>query len=492
MSDPDVNEPDLTAAGVIDPEPGPPGGSARRRRALVAGVTVLALVAGGVAVTAGRGGGSKPARLALLAGSGSPEGRSMAAAADSSAVGNALPAVAPADGKRLPYPIGGWGLTYKVAGDLPDLPDHAAAWHVSGPAIDEPAMARIAGALGVHGTPTARDGGWSVDGGDWTLAATPAGDTWSLSLYRSRFAALDDAASPAGGSGLTTAQAEQRVRDLIAAMGAPAATWQAQVTETQIGPGWACAAPAQPSPELTKEEVDKLRLEQNGATVAPAPPSVPTAAAPAPAPVASGKPAPVGGATPACPPPPAPGKGFNVSLFPVLDGHRAEWALWNVTLRADGQVENLYGSWASFAKAGDYKLRGVDAAQKDLTSPAGPVLPMAVDLPATSTPPVVTITGVEIGLLQAAAWEDGKSVMVLVPAYRFAGQFDNGSPWETAVIALHPDAIAPPPDMPVAVDGRETGGTGTATVGTAVLPTPPDAAPLPVSPVPAGAPVRGR
>jgi hypothetical protein len=84
---------------------------------------------------------------------------------------------------------------------------------------------------------------------------------------------------------------------------------------------------------------------------------------------------------------------------------------------------------------------------------------------------VVTITGVELGLIQAPVFEDGRVRLHLVPSYRFLGHFDNGAPWETSVIALHPDAIAPPPpDFPVADDGRGVGvGPG---VGKAVPPTP--------------------
>jgi hypothetical protein len=59
----------------------------------------------------------------------------------------------------------------------------------------------------------------------------------------------------------------------------------------------------------------------------------------------------------------------------------------------------------------------------------------------------------------------------MVPSYRFVGHFDNGSPWETSVIALHPDAIAPPPDYPVADDVRSGGGGGATGVGKAVAPT---------------------
>ena len=525
MSEPDAIEPD-----DIAPEPvpaAPPAG--RRRRAVVAGVAVLALAAGGLAVaTGGGGGGPKAAPLALLAGNGNAaEGRSTAAPMTGGSGGGAAPAVAGADGRAImPYPVGGPGLQFKVSGDLPGLAGHAAAWNVSGPALDRAAVTRLADALGVGGTPAARDGGWFADDGDWTLAATPAGDAWSVSLYRSRYGAVDNGASssvssgpatPASvttgggdaapaGAGLTAARAEQRVRDLIAAMGAPGASWQAQVTETGIGPGWACAAPAQASPELTREEADKLRLEQNGATVEPAPPAAagsgqaspgiavaepapapagPAPAGPAPAPTA--KPGAGGAVDPGCPPPPPPVKGFSVSLFPVLDGHRADWALWNVTLRADdGRIENVYGSWATFDRAGDYKLRTVGTALEELTAPPvalpaiGPAVatpaiappagcaggaPLAPEKPTASSMPVcppvapmvVTITDVELGLVQAPVWDGGRARMMLVPAYRFRGHFDDGSAWETSVIALHPDAIAPPPDVPAGAGGRKTG-----------------------------------
>ncbi|MCA1846193.1 MAG: hypothetical protein LC792_23970, partial [Actinobacteria bacterium] len=58
--------------------------------------------------------------------------------------------------------------------------------------------------------------------------------------------------------------------------------------------------------------------------------------------------------------------------------------------------------------------------------------------------------------------------LALIPAYRFTGHFDNGTPWETLVIALHPDAIAPPPNVPIPDDIRSGGG-----IGKAVPPVPP-------------------
>jgi hypothetical protein len=335
--------------------------------------------------------------------------------------------------------------------------------------------------------------------------------------------------------------------------------------------------------ELTKLEADKLRQLQtptagnstpnaaaqpntgstgSGAASAGSTTATPPDAVGAPTP--ADKPAPDGVVAP-CPAPPAPVKGFNVALYPLLDGRRADWPLWNVTLRSDGRVENLSGSWATFERGGDYKLRGVDAALKELTTPPEPPtvitegvtvegvtadpaasdpigpnatvsngaligptppkpdaakpagtpstpdiapaitpvctpvpMPMPMPMPAektrplpaekataqpagaatssfapacvTPTPQVVTITGVELGLIQAPVFEGGHVRLHLVPSYRFLGHFDNGTPWETSVIALHPDAIAPRPNFPIADDLRGTGG-GSGT-GKVIPPTP--------------------
>ena len=460
---------------MIEPEAVAPAPRSRRhRQAVLAGVAALAVTAAGVAVVAG-GGRAEPKPLALMAGAGdsAPE-RTPAPAA--------LPAVetASADSRAFaPYPYGGFGVTFRVDDKLPDLPGHAADWRVSGPVLDRAAVARIAGALGLAGTPVARDGGWSVDDGDRTLAANPAGG-WSISYYRSRVGPPDDAAAaPPTGPALSPAEAERRVRDLVDRIGAPDGQWTVEVTETGIGVGWACAAPA-PAPalspeELTKAETDKLRLEQN-------PPDGPNSATAVAAPTATG-----GIPAAPCPPPPAPVKGFNVALYPLLDGHRADWGVWNATLRSDGRVENLSGSWATFERGADYRLRGVDAALKDLgaapqpaplgaegiaVAPMGPTpavatpaiaacpvvaTPVPSDKPVASgmpgcLPPVpqaIILTGVELALIQAPVAEDGRARLHLVPAYRFLGHFDNGTPWQTSVIALHPDAIAPPPGIPV-------------------------------------------
>jgi hypothetical protein len=553
---------------VIEPEAAPPASSSRRhRRAVVAGVTLLAVVAGGFAV-ARDGGDSEAKPLALMAGN-SAGGKAESMAAQTGAPAPVAPALgAAADARSAMYPSrGGWGLTFEVEGTLPELPDHATAWRVNGPTLDRAALQRIAVALGVTGTPVQRDGGWFVDSGDWTLSAFGGdamgkGGPWYVNLYRSRYDGRPDDApgnEPPAGPAISRADAERRVQELLDRMGAPRSSWKVETTDTEIATGgWACASPVPYSPEeLTKLEAEKIaqldreNVAGNGSTtvVDPAPPSTSGSGSSgsAVAPVPGAKPAPDG--TPSsCPPPPAPVKGFSVALSPVLDGRRTDWPVWSVTMRSDGRIENLSGSWVTFDRGDSYKLRGVSAALKELQSPpviepnvavdpatafpstgagsavsedgvavegsaaAGEATPSrlplpsnvasapAVDLPAEAPvcppvpmpmpmpaqddkattpsalpcaapePQVVKITGVELGLIQTSVFEDGNVRLMMVPSYRFIGHFADGTPWETSVVALHPDAIAPPPDFPVG-DNVSSGG-GSTGVGKAVPPTP--------------------
>ena len=505
---------------MIEPEAAPPAPHSRqRRRAAVAGMALLALVAGAVAV-AGGGSGPDPEPLALMAGNGAGFGAETMA----DRRGSPVPAVAPAQDAALDghpgagsraaiYPSGGWGLKFEVEGELPQLPDQAPAWRVDGPEFDRATVVRIADALDVEGTPVQRDGGWFVESADWTLnafggEASGKGSAWYVNLYRNRFDGQPIA--PPAGQAISPAEAEQRVRDLLGRMGAPQASWKVETTDTEIGTGWACAAP---SPGISPEEMRRLEAEKLAALEREnAASDSATSSDGAPASTPTAMPLPADGVA-SCPPPPPPVKGFAVALHPVLDGRRADWPTWNVMLRSDGQVENLSGSWVTFERAGDYRLRGVDAALKDLQSP--PVA-YATDLPANAVEPatappaqtsaeviegsgaagsapgrrplkddvatspapdiappapqVVKITGVELGLLQTSVFEDGQVRLVMVPSYRFVGHFDNGSPWETSVIALHPDAIAPPPTHPV--DGDVRSGGGVTGVGRADPPTP--------------------
>ncbi len=205
-------------------------------------------------------------------------------------------------------------------------------------------------------------------------------------------------------------------------------------------------------------------------------------------------------AMPDCPPPPPPVKGQNVSFFAVLGGMRTELSGWNVTVGPEG-IENLYGTWATFEKGDEYKLRSVDAALEELrqggravpmpmpmppmpvddTMPVEPAVGMTAPAPTPAIdmvsrpaiapysypcppetdcvapePQVVSITGVELTLLPNPVYS-GRTAparMYLVPGYRFTGTFPGGEAWETSVIALHPDAIAPPPPVDAHPPGK--------------------------------------
>jgi hypothetical protein len=449
---------------MIEPEAVPPAPRrGRRRQAVVAGVTLLTLVAGGVVLA---GGGRSEPKLALMAGNGAGGAETMAGR---SAAPAAVPAIGTAaDSQAAMYPYGGWGLKFEVDGPLPDLPDHAAAWKVNGPSLDRVAIGRIAGALGLTGDAAQRDGGWFLETADSSFNAFDNGGTWAINFYRGamsgRIADPGVSAAPTGPA-ISRADAEQRVRDLLDNMGAPTANWHFETTDTQVGVGWACAAPATGSASGTAGSTPSA----GPAEVAPAMPV--------------GKPAPDGSVA-SCPPPPPPVQGFSVALSPVLDGRRADWPVWTVTLRSDGRVENVYGSWASFGRGSDYKLRGVSDALENLRAvpdvmplAAGTATAPAVDMPypmptVPPAPQVVKITGVELGLVPTSVFEDGKVRMALVPAYRFSGHVETGSPWQTSVIALHPDAIAPPPDTAVTGNVGSGGGGGVTGVGKAVPPTP--------------------
>jgi hypothetical protein len=464
----------------------------------VAVVALVAVLAGSVAVA--MSGDKEPEPLALVAGN---QGD---ARAEGTAAGNIAPAAAPmaaADSKMSLGAPGYWGgIEYKVEGKLPDLGDKGVAWRVLTPDLDRATVVRWAAALGVSGTPQQRDGSWVIETADATFNAYP-GDGWSISYNRN--------AGERRSGAVSAESAERRARDLLENLGVLDGEWRVQVYETEIGVGYACAEAV----KLREEEMGRVDPDtvvsndsavSSGPTPDFAPPSLPS--------------------MPDCPPPPPPVKAQNVSFFPVVGGMRTEWNGWNVTVGPEG-IENLYGTWATFEKGDEYKLRSVDAALEELrqggrmtimpapmpmpADDAGQVEPAtdpvmmdspetstgggtsgsagmasgsgvatsapapAVDLPAqpgidlpaqpaiypypypcppeadcvAPEPQVVTITGVELALLPNPVYS-GRTAparMYLVPAYRFTGTFGGGEAWETTVIALHPDAIAPPPTI---------------------------------------------
>ncbi len=492
---------------VLEPSIPTPPARPRRVKIAVAATALVAVLAGGLAVATS--GDNEPEPLALVAGGEGGTQNERAAA----------PAVAPmaaADSKMaLDAPAYWGGIEYQVKGDLPDLGDKATVWRVNTPTLDRETFARWADALGLAGTPQHPGGSWVVETPEANLSAFP-GEGWSVSFNRNP--------GDRGSGTVSPADAERQARALLDRLGVLEGEWRVQAFETEIGFGYACAEAI----KLREEEMARLDpdavVSNDSSAVVSSEPVAP-----------SGEPVPM----PDCPPPPPAVKAENVSFFPVVDGMRVEWGVWSVTVGPEG-IENLYGTWVTFAQGDEYKLRSVAAALEELrqggrAAPMPAPMPMPTDavppmepatdpaidsigareagggasgsagvasgsasvgaptpvasgatepaMPVPSTvapvrdiapqpaigaypycppeadcvapePQVVTITGVELTLLAHSVYTGqlgGAYRMHLVPAYRFTGTFQSGDAWETTVIALHPDAIAPPP--PVLVDG---------------------------------------
>jgi hypothetical protein len=460
----------------------------------VAGVSVLAAATAAVAITAGGGGTDN--RLSLVSGgtvSDAESARSAAPAGEPApmANGDAGDAVMSSDAKMSIAPW--YQTTYEIDGDLSELGGEGRAWRFVAPDFDGKDAARMAAAFGLSGTPTERDGGWILETADGHFSAFPSTDSWSINFNRST-------APTAGDSGISAADAEAAARALLDDLGVLEGRWDTEAMATEVGAAYGCAMPAMPAmpadaaasdADLSPEE---LKTRESG--------------------VARGEP----GIDPnLCPPAPPPVAAQHVALYPVLDGLRPDWSAWGVTVAAGGEIHSVYGTWTELREAGSYKLRSVDAALDELrnpvnyagegvrpmpaiasddmaTSSVAPDAPVsagatpavdpgagtsgsepavAIDMPApdycdpaadcgVSMVPVeqkVTITGVSRSLTLTSVWTDGTVQTHLVPAYRFTGKWSSpemGDRWETTVIALHPDAIAPPPPVGNVVPDAET------------------------------------
>jgi hypothetical protein len=437
-----------------------------RAKAAVAGVALMAALAVGLAFVAGGNGSPKRLALATAGTNAGAETMRLGAPAPASA-----DAVAGGGVTRSIYP--GWsGMEFRVEGDLPQLGGKAAAWKVHSVPVDADRFATLARALGLQGRAVARDGGFFLETGEGSLSANPGPEGWLINFYRQ---AAETAGTRAAAS-ISGDEAERLARGLLEPLGALEGDWRAQRSEIETGVGYACA-----------EAVDlKARATGTGSS-------------------GSGSTTPAG-IVASCPPPPPPVRGWTIAFSPVLGDVHSDWSASSVTIAGDRRIESLSATLARFERAGDFELRTVDAALDEVRHGGGPYpmpmppvvtrmppvpmpMPMATDgagkpasanssapappiksmpVPAIApTPgpdfpcrgddcggkafvaPVVVITGVEHSLMPIPVYEDANHMRLhLVPAYRFTGRFEAGGPWETTVMALHPDAIAPPPVKP--------------------------------------------
>ncbi|USQ89743.1 hypothetical protein NFX46_31580 [Streptomyces phaeoluteigriseus] len=133
-----------------------PEGGRRRSSVLVASVAAAVLVVGGggAYLAAGAGGGTEGSAGAPSSGGGTPPALVLDDYAPASDGGNGI-----APGEPNPY-----GVTYRADGTLPDGPGSASVYWAKGE-VTRSEVTRLAGALGVEGTPVTEGRSWKVGSG---------------------------------------------------------------------------------------------------------------------------------------------------------------------------------------------------------------------------------------------------------------------------------------------------------------------------------------
>ncbi|WP_328441083.1 hypothetical protein OHA71_36785 [Streptomyces sp. NBC_00444] len=216
---PSAETPDTSDLHVVAPEEGSAPRPPRRRSpvAIASVAAAVLLVGGGGAYFAATASGGSEGRTS----SGAPGGDSTPPplALDGYSEGSA--GIAPGE----PDPN---GVTYKAEGEMPDGPESAPVYRVSGE-VTEDQVAELAAALGVDGTPVAQGQAWTVGAQD---AAGPslqvskaAPGTWTFHRYAPRTDACEsttvcskDPANPADDP-VSPEAAEQAAAPILKAVG---------------------------------------------------------------------------------------------------------------------------------------------------------------------------------------------------------------------------------------------------------------------------------
>lgn len=443
------------------------------RQRMMLWVVLAGIVAGatGVAVVA-RGGGAAPERLPALAlGSG------------------ATPAAAEAVPRAFPWPA---EVRYEVRGALADLADRAPVWKAGGQ-LDAGRLRRLAGALGLRGTPVEHPDSWVVrDGGRELRVAREAGLPWFYTATALGDCAQSAPAAPdrpvtstSGPSCTSTGPAGAGGQGSTA--GAPSGTGATPATAVTASPA-ATSVPAEPSDDCPPPPCPP----NTRCTPPPCAPPVETCPMP---------PCPPGTAcTQVCRPvePQRPADlpserearqiarrllgdagldlagaevqvidevvAWYVNVSPAIGGLPVRGWDHSVVVGPAGVVQSASGWLAAPERGEEYPLAGTAAGLERLRAGrwsglpglAAPGLPERLVTPAPAcedcpppTPVVRTVTGVRLGLLFAPVRERGGEAL-FVPIYLFA--LDGGE--EVPVLAVA-DELLPPEPQPAAPEPTE-------------------------------------
>ncbi len=463
---------------------------------LAVGGVVIARNQGGQAVSAGGPGGTVPV-LHLLNGSGK-EGATAAALAP--------------DRAMYPYP---GAITYRLEGTLPDLGSTAPVYRTVAPAMDAGRVAGMAKAVGITGPPTKDAGGWVVAGADRGLRVFDSGSAWSIS-YGLGVEGGGGSGSSGGASGSASGVA-------VASPGSPGSAGadnpvavEPTGPATPAGPATTVVPPPMPSlPPITSpahlpdaggaEAAARSVLDAMGVLDGTFRATVSDGQAMGTA-IACSSDAP-------CPstPPTTVVLSRLVQFTRVVDNVPVEHLGWSVEVGDNARIERVDGMLATLEKVGAYPLRSTRAVFDDLAAgkafPIGPVPMMAetavakagvaqtdagsspgaiapgepvpgkpapdapmpdqpapppstgAEPPVSMAPTVVVVTGASRSAALLPGTEAGRSVLYVVPAYRFVGRIEQGrSPWQTDLLALDPSTVvgdATPPSSEPPATGIE-------------------------------------
>ena len=160
-----------------------------------------------------------------------------------------------------------------------------------------------------------------------------------------------------------------------------------------------------------------------------------------------------------CPTVPSEVSARTVTFSLTLDGTRVDSVGWSVTLGEHHRIESVTGEWATPVGISSYPLRSTAAVFADLrhgiaTYPGPqPMIAMsgapAVEAPTIATSPItatiptvtVHVAGVAFGLARWDAYDNGQTVVDLVPTYRFHARVESSSTNDIEVLALDPGAV---------------------------------------------------
>jgi len=363
-------------------------------------------------------------------------------------------------------------VTYVLDGPIANLGPVAAVRKLVGHDVTAADLVAISRALGMHGTPLRTDTGWELRNSDTVLTVSTNGGATSIDYSRNGGAVAIPGSAGGGSTGsggsATPGSGTQSTR-----VSTPP-------TISPIAPPPTAAPTSVAAPVDVPSASDALRIAQSlldslGVLSGQQWSHEVSDAGSIAVSCTAGM---------ACTPTPAAVSARMVTYELVVAGVSVPDASWSVTIGEHRSIESVSGTWARPESAGTYRLRSTQKVFDDLRSgnawyPGPQPLP-AIAAPGASVTPgslpaiVVHITGVSLGMASWDGFENGQSVVYLLPTYRFHAHFIDGSPYEIELLALDPGRftfVAPP------TPGGASGGVVPPSAPTPMPSKPPEAPP---------------